>query len=52
VVQVVTLVDRQEGGAEAVRAQVPSVAAVVTIEDLMAFHRKVNGEKSIEKSNG
>ena len=38
VVHVVTLVDRQEGGAEAVREYVTGVSAIVTIEDLMAFH--------------
>jgi orotate phosphoribosyltransferase len=39
VVQVVTLVDRQEGGVEAVKAYVEAVDAVVTVDDLMAVHR-------------
>ncbi len=37
VVTVVVLVDRQEGGMEAVRGHVASVGAIVTIDDLMAL---------------
>jgi orotate phosphoribosyltransferase len=43
VVKVVVLVDRQEGGLEAVQAEVASVESIVTVEDLMA-HSKVNGD--------
>jgi orotate phosphoribosyltransferase len=39
VIKVVVLVDRQEGGVEAVKAHVASVASIVTIDDLMAVHR-------------
>jgi len=39
VVKVVVLVDRQEGGAEAIQHHVPVVESIVTIEDLMAFRR-------------
>jgi orotate phosphoribosyltransferase len=39
VIKVVVLVDRQEGGVEAIRAHVPSVDSIVTIDDLMAVHR-------------
>lgn len=39
VVKVVALVDRQEGGAEAIQRHVPVVESIVTIEDLMAFRR-------------
>ena len=39
VVKVVVLVDRQEGGLEAVQADVASVESIVTIEDLMGVHR-------------
>ncbi|OEU51612.1 MAG: orotate phosphoribosyltransferase [Desulfobacterales bacterium S3730MH5] len=39
VVKVVVLVDRQEGGMEAVKALGTSVESIVTIEDLMAVHR-------------
>lgn len=45
VVHVVTLVDRQEGGAEAVRTHVGAVSAVVTIDDLMAVHRKMENRR-------
>ncbi|MBW2194311.1 MAG: orotate phosphoribosyltransferase [Deltaproteobacteria bacterium] len=37
--KVVVLVDRQEGGMEAIREHVNSVEAIVTIEDLMRAHR-------------
>jgi orotate phosphoribosyltransferase len=40
VVKVVVLVDRQEGGVEAVRAHSEVVDAIVTLEDLMAEHRR------------
>ena len=40
VVKVVVLVDRQEGGMEAVRAHVDSIEAIVTVEDLMAVYQK------------
>ena len=40
VVKVVTLVDRQEGGVEAIQRHVPVVEAIVTIEDLMAFRKR------------
>jgi len=40
VVKVVVLVDRQEGGVEAVRAHSKVVDAIVTLEDLMAEHRR------------
>jgi orotate phosphoribosyltransferase len=39
VVKVVVLVDRQEGGLEAVQADVASVESIVNIEDLMGVHR-------------
>jgi orotate phosphoribosyltransferase len=39
----VVLVDRQEGGLEAVQAEVASVESIVTVEDLMA-HSTVSGE--------
>ena len=39
VVKVVALVDRQEGGVEAIQALVPSVESIVTIDDLMAVHK-------------
>jgi orotate phosphoribosyltransferase len=39
VVKVVVLVDRQEGGLEAVQASVASVESIVTIEDFMALQR-------------
>jgi len=39
VVKVVVLVDREEGGMEAVKAYVDSVESVFTIEDLMAVYR-------------
>ena len=38
VVKAVVLVDRQEGGLEAVKAHVASVEAIVTIEELMSLH--------------
>ena len=38
VVKVVVLVDRQEGGADAVKAHVDAVESIVTIDDLMAEH--------------
>jgi orotate phosphoribosyltransferase len=44
VVKVVALVDRQEGGAQVVRQQVPDLTAMVTIDDLMAVHRQVTSE--------
>ena len=40
VVKVVVLVDREEGGMEAVNAHVDSVEAIVTIGDLMAVYEK------------
>jgi orotate phosphoribosyltransferase len=40
VVKVVVLVDRQEGGMEAVKAHVDSVEAIVTVADLMAVYQK------------
>ena len=40
VVKVVALVDRQEGGMEAVKAQVDAVEAIVTVADLMAVYQK------------
>jgi orotate phosphoribosyltransferase len=40
VVKVVALVDRQEGGVEAVKAYSGVVDAIVTLEDLMAEHRR------------
>jgi orotate phosphoribosyltransferase len=40
VVKVVVLVDRQEGGMEAVKDYVAATAAIVTIEDLMEEHRR------------
>jgi len=40
VVKVVALVDRQEGGLEAIQGHVPVVESIVTIEDLMAFRRE------------
>ena len=40
VVKVVALVDRQEGGVEAIQALVSSVESIVTIEDLMAVRRE------------
>jgi len=40
VVKVVVLVDRQEGGMEAVKAHVDSIEAIVTVEDLMAVYQK------------
>ena len=40
VVKVVVLVDRQEGGMEAVKAHVDSIEAIVTVEDLMAVYEK------------
>jgi orotate phosphoribosyltransferase len=42
VVKVVVLVDRQEGGMEAVKAHVDSVEAIVTVADLMAVYQKGN----------
>ena len=39
VIKVIVLVDRQEGGVEAVKAHVASVESIVTIDDLMAVHR-------------
>jgi len=42
VVKVVILVDRQEGGVEAVKAHVASVESIVTIEDLMAVSHDKN----------
>ena len=41
VVKVVTLVDRQEGGVEAIQSLVSSVEALVTIEDLMAVRKEM-----------
>jgi orotate phosphoribosyltransferase len=38
--QVVVLVDRQEGGMEAVRGHVAAVSSVVTVSDLMAASKK------------
>jgi orotate phosphoribosyltransferase len=38
VVKVVVLVDRQEGGVEAVKAHVDSIETIVTVADLMAVH--------------
>lgn len=43
VVKVIVLVDRQEGGLEAVEGAVGSVESIVTIDDLMGLHR--NREK-------
>ena len=40
VVKVVVLVDREEGGMEAVRAHVRSIEAIVTVADLMAAFEK------------
>lgn len=40
VIKVVVLVDRHEGGAEAIQRHVSIVESIVTIEDLMAFHRE------------
>lgn len=40
VVKVVVLVDREEGGMEAVKDYVGEVVAIVTIGDLMAEHRR------------
>ncbi|NVM57946.1 MAG: orotate phosphoribosyltransferase, partial [Desulfobacterales bacterium] len=40
VVKVVVLVDRQEGGVEAVKEHGGSAESILTIEDLMAVHRK------------
>ena len=40
VVKVMVLVDRQEGGVDAVRAHVDPVVSIVTIEDLMKEHKK------------
>ncbi len=42
VVKVVVLVDRQEGGMEAVKSHVASVESIVTVDDLMAVHRRGN----------
>ncbi|MBW1860065.1 MAG: orotate phosphoribosyltransferase [Deltaproteobacteria bacterium] len=40
VVKVVVLVDREEGGMEAVKAHVDSIEAIVTVADLMAVYQK------------
>ncbi len=43
VVKAVVLVDRQEGGLDAVKAHVASVEAIITIEDLMRLRPKSTG---------
>jgi orotate phosphoribosyltransferase len=49
VVKVVVLVDRQEGGVEAIQALVSSVESLVTIEDLMAVHGETLKNKAVEQ---
>lgn len=42
IVKVVSIVDRQEGGVEAIKTMVPVVESLVTINDLMDLRRKVS----------
>ncbi|PID73264.1 MAG: orotate phosphoribosyltransferase [Desulfobacterales bacterium] len=42
VVRAVVLVDRQEGGLDNIRKEVPDAAAIITREDLMARWRELN----------
>ena len=46
VVKAVILVDRQEGGLENVRENVPDVTAIITRDDLMAQWSEVTGSKA------
>jgi orotate phosphoribosyltransferase len=43
VVRVVVLVDRQEGGVDAVKAHLDDVVSLVTVEELMAEHHRRTG---------
>jgi len=42
IVKVITLIDRQEGGKENIEALGPTVAAVITREEVMELYRKID----------